>query len=104
MTDGARNNAERVSKYFKEHGEELGYELRVTIIGHVQRGGAPTVFDRLLASRLGAAAVELLGRGRSGKLVGWVGGRIAYTELEEAASKKKALDPDLWRLSDILAK
>ena len=104
VTDGARNNAERVAKYFREHGEELGYELRVTIIGHVQRGGSPTVFDRVLASRLGAAAAELLAGGMGGQLVGWLGGEVAYTPLDEVATRKKELDPELWRLSAILAK
>ncbi|MHB8842381.1 MAG: ATP-dependent 6-phosphofructokinase [Candidatus Aquicultor sp.] len=103
VTDGAQNNAETISQYFKEHGQEIGYELRVTILGHVQRGGAPTTFDRLLATRLGAAAVQQLRRGGSGQLTGWVDGHVAYTSLEEVVSSKKTLDMQMWHLGRTLA-
>ena len=104
VTDGARNNAQRCMEYFKEREDEIGYELRVTILGHVQRGGSPSSFDRILASRLGAAAVELIAGGGSGRLVGWIGGGIAYTPLAEAAANRKRLDSDLWQLLGVLAK
>ncbi len=64
VAEGARYNAEGLSRYFKENHERLGFDLRTTILGHVQRGGAPGVFDRLLATRFGDAAVEATGRGR----------------------------------------
>lgn len=104
VSEGAKNNAEKFFHYFKKHGEKMGYELRITILGHVQRGGAPTAFDRLLASRLGAAAIQLLSQGKSGQLVGWKKGQVAYTLLEEVVSKKKSLDADMWQLGQILAK
>ncbi|MDI6717070.1 MAG: 6-phosphofructokinase [Actinomycetota bacterium] len=104
VTDGAKNNAETIAKYFKEHGEKVGYELRVTILGHVQRGGAPSAFDRILASRLGAAAVQLFKDGGSGMLTGWINGKVAYTPLEEVVTNKKALDINLWRLAEILSR
>ncbi len=104
VTDGARNNAQRCMEYFREREDELGYELRVTILGHVQRGGAPTGFDRILASRLGAAAVELLAGGNHGQLVGWAGGDVMLTPLEEVATNQKQLDSDLWQLLGVLAK
>jgi len=104
VTDGAKNNAETIARYFKEHGKEIGYELRVTILGHVQRGGSPTAFDRILATRLGTGAVQLLLQGDSGKLTGWIDGQIAYTPLEEAVTKEKTLDMDMWNLNKILAK
>ncbi|MCL6471203.1 MAG: 6-phosphofructokinase [Firmicutes bacterium] len=103
VTDGAKNNAEEIAKYFRDHGEEIGFELRVTILGHVQRGGSPTAFDRLLATRLGAAAVNLLIEGNYGKLVGWIDGQVAYTSLDEVISNKKTLDINLWQLAQILA-
>lgn len=103
VTDGAKNNAEEIARYFKDHGEEIGFELRVTILGHVQRGGPPTAFDRLLATRLGAAAVNLLLDGNGGKLVGWIGGQVAYTSLEDVVSNTKVLDVNLWQLAQILA-
>jgi len=62
VAEGARYNAAGLAAYFQAHAE-LGFDLRVTILGHVQRGGAPSAFDRLLATRLGAAAVERLAAG-----------------------------------------
>ena len=104
VSDGAKNNAERISSYFKEHRKHIGYELRVTILGHVQRGGPPTAFDRLLASRLGAAAVEQIRQGNHGILVGWHKGREANIPLEMVVSTKKPLDMNIWNLAKILAK
>lgn len=104
VTDGAKNNAARCAEYFRQREEEIGYELRVTILGHVQRGGAPSTYDRILASRLGAAAIEQLAAGKSGHLVGWNKGAIVLTPLEEVAAKDKQLDSDLWKLLGVLAK
>ncbi len=104
VTDGAHNNAQRCMEYFKARQNEIGYELRVTILGHVQRGGSPTSFDRILASRLGAAAVELIGSGGSGQLVGWIDGAIAHTPLDEVAASRKVIDPGMWKLLGVLAK
>lgn len=103
-TNGAINNAERMVKYFSEHKEEIGYDLRVTILGHVQRGGAPTAFDRVLASRLAAKASDLIIQDNSGLLVGFINGQITSSPLNEVVSNKKTLDPQMWNLSNILAK
>ena len=70
VAEGAKYNARALSAYFKEHKERLGFELRVTTLGHVQRGGAPGAFDRLLATRFGVAAVRCLNRNEHGVLVG----------------------------------
>jgi 6-phosphofructokinase 1 len=80
-----------------------GYDYRVCVLGHVQRGGSPTAHDRLLASRLGVAAVESLLEGRMNVMVGEVHGRIAFTPLHETWSKRKVVDSDLWRVAAILA-
>jgi len=104
VTDGAKNSAEEIAKYFKEHGEEIGFELRVTILGHVQRGGSPSAFDRILATRLGTAAVGLLKNNEAGQLVGFIKGRVAYTPLEEVATRHKTLDVEMWQLAKVLAK
>lgn len=104
VTDGAKNNAETIARYFREHGEEIGYELRVTILGHVQRGGSPTAFDRILATRLGTAAVKLLQEGGAGKLVGWIDGQVAFMPLDDVVANKKILDVGLWQLSNVLAR
>ncbi len=80
-----------------------GYDYRVCVLGHVQRGGSPTAHDRLLASRLGVAAVESLLEGRTNVMVGEIHGRIAFTPLHETWANRKVVDSDLWRLAAILA-
>ncbi len=104
VAEGAQCNAERLSSYFQEHQQRLGFELRATRLGHVQRGGAPGAFDRLLASRLGAAATERLAQGEHGIMVGLIKGEIAATPLAEVVAHKKQLDLRLLELAQVLAK
>lgn len=103
VAEGARYNADALAAYFKEHRERLGFDLRVTILGHVQRGGAPGVFDRILATRLAAAAIGEIERGTHGVLVGLKGNEIALTPLAEVVSNQKPLDLSLLKLAGILA-
>ena len=103
VAEGAKYNAERLARYFKDH-YELGFELRVTILGYVQRGGTPDASDRLLATRLGAAATDCLARGKVGVLVGLIKNEIATTPLKVVATTKKPLDLSLWDLAQELAK
>ncbi|MGB9862116.1 MAG: 6-phosphofructokinase, partial [Candidatus Bipolaricaulaceae bacterium] len=77
VAEGAEYNAQKLAEYFRR--ENLGYELRVTVLGHVQRGGAPGAFDRLLGTQLGAGAVEALARGEKGVLVGQIKGEVVTT-------------------------
>jgi 6-phosphofructokinase 1 len=104
VAEGARYNAAGLAGYFQEHHERLGFGLRVTTLGHVQRGGAPTAYDRLLATRLGAEAVERLAHGEHGILVGLIKGGIASVPLVEVVANKKTLDPRLLELARVLAK
>ena len=104
VAEGAHYNAERLGSYFQQHRERLGFELRATTLGHVQRGGSPGAFDRLLATRLGAAATEAIAQGNHGVLVGLVKGEVAATPLADVAAHKKRLDPRLLELSRVLAK
>ncbi len=104
VAEGAKYNAERLAAYFKEHRERLGFDLRVTTLGHVQRGGAPGAFDRLLASRLGAAAVEHLAAGEHGVLVGLNKEAITATPLADVVGKQKPLDMKLIRLANVLSR
>jgi 6-phosphofructokinase 1 len=104
VAEGAEYNAERLARYFQQHRERLGFDLRVTTLGHVQRGGAPGAFDRLLGTRLGAAATGYLAQGDHGLLVGLLKGEIATTPLTEVATHKKSLDLGLLDLAGILAK
>jgi 6-phosphofructokinase 1 len=104
VAEGAQYNAEGLAHYFQVHQERLGFDLRVTRLGHVQRGGAPGAFDRLLATRLGAAATEHLARRKHGILMGLLKGEIVATPLDEVVANKKPLDLRLLELARILAR
>lgn len=80
-----------------------GYQTRVTTLGHIQRGGSPTSNDRVLASFLGFEAVNALLNGKHGVMVGQIHGRVAYTLLEEACSKRNKIDKTLAEISRILS-
>lgn len=102
VAEGAKYNANKLAEYFKKHQESIGFVLRVTILGHVQRGGTPSSADRILASRLGAGATDCLEREENGVLVGWVGGKIKTTSLKDVVGKTKKIDLDLFELARIL--
>lgn len=99
VAEGA-GSALEVSKTIEKR---LGLETRVTILGHIQRGGTPTAFDRALASRLGGRAVELLLAGASGRMVGMVGCQIRDSDLGFALSQKTTIDLEVYRLANILS-
>ncbi len=104
VAEGSKYNAHRLEQHFHDNRKRLGFDLRVTILGHVQRGGAPSSADRLLASRLGGAAAERLIDGEAGVLIGLLGGKVAATPLTEVAQGKKEIDPHLWELAQVLAR
>ncbi len=83
--------------------EKSGFDTKVTILGHIQRGGTPTAFDRILASRLGAKAVELLMHGENLAMVGMVSGNIISTGLKEVLQHKKTIPMELYELTDTLS-
>tara|TARA_R110002124_G_scaffold230222_1_gene395344 strand:+ start:94 stop:1077 length:984 start_codon:yes stop_codon:yes gene_type:complete len=89
--------AKDLSKKFPE------IETKVTILGHLQRGGAPTCFDRILASELGVAAVEGLLDGKTDVMVGTINKKVSYTFLQKSISNRASLDPELLRISKILS-
>lgn len=103
VAEGAAHDAQALMRHFADHRAQIGFGLRVTTLGHVVRGGVPTAFDRVLATRLGAAAVDHLARGRSGVLMGLIDNRIAATPLAEIAGKTKPIDRDLLDLARVLA-
>ena len=80
-----------------------GIDTRVSILGHIQRGGPPSCMDRVLASRLGVAAVEALRDGRKGEMIGLVHGKIHYTPFKNAIKHISGLDPQLFKLVEILS-
>ena len=80
-----------------------GWETRVTVLGHIQRGGSPTAMDRMLASRMGAAAVDLLREGKSNRMVGIQNNRIVDVDFAEALSQKHRLDLSVYHLARTLS-
>lgn len=79
------------------------YDVRVTVLGHIQRGGSPTAIDRILGSRLGHAAVVGLMEGQSNVMAGIVNNKIVYTDFKTAITKKKKINEDNLLLSEILS-
>ena len=102
VAEGAKYNAEALIEYFEKHKERLGFKIRATILGHVQRGGEPGAFDRILASRFGCGAIEALDREEYGVLIGLKNNKIATTPLEEVVANKKQISMEMVKLSRIL--
>jgi 6-phosphofructokinase 1 len=94
-------NALEIATKVKRYIPEL--DIKVTNLGHVQRGGSPTASDRVLASRLGLAAVEGLLAGKTGVMAGIVNRSLVYTPFEDTITKKKPVNKDLIRMIDILS-
>lgn len=83
---------------------DVGFKTRVTILGHIQRGGSPTAYDRLLASRMGVRAVEALLQGKSGVMTGLKGRGIEYVPLEEVISHKRTANLEYYEMTKVLAR
>ena len=101
VSEGEEGGVFEIVKRVREH--YPASDMRVTVLGHLQRGGAPSCSDRVLASRLGVAAVEGLMAGRSGVMAGMRGGQVVFTPLSDAVKKNHEIDAELIRISDILA-
>jgi 6-phosphofructokinase 1 len=102
VAEGAEPNATELGNYIDDM--DTGFKTRVTILGHVQRGGSPTAFDRLLASRLGMAAVNHLVAGHSGVMVGLQGRTIVPVSIDDVVSNKRELSKDYIEMAQILAR
>lgn len=100
--EGADYNAATLTEFFKAHRERLGFSVRSTILGHVQRGGEPGAADRILASKLGCGAVQAIAREEYGVLVGLNQNKVTTTPYEEIVGKVKELDADLFELARLL--
>ncbi|WP_342688265.1 6-phosphofructokinase [Bacillus pumilus] len=83
--------------------EEASLETRVSVLGHIQRGGSPSAFDRVLASRLGAYAVELLLEGKGGRCVGIQSNELVHHDILDILDKKHTVDQNMYRLSQELS-
>ena len=103
VAEGAKYNAARLVNYFEEHCERFGFDPRATVLGHVQRGGAPSAFDRMLAARFGAAAIERLANDEHGVLIGLLEGKVAATPYAQVIANKKTLDTNLLELARVLS-
>lgn len=90
-------------KVSEEIEKRIGLDTRVTVLGHIQRGGTPTAVDRIIASKMGGMAVQLLKEGKSNLMTGVVGNKMVTVSLKEAVSTKKALDLDVYNLAGILS-
>ena len=93
---GARELAQTVE-------DITGIEVRATILGHIQRGGSPTCRDRVLASRMGYMAVELIEQGKTSRVVGVRDGKVIDMDIDEALSMKRHFDEELYKIATILS-
>ncbi len=99
--DKIGKNVFELKDYVESHMTE--YEVRVSVLGHMQRGGSPSCFDRVLASRMGVKAVESLLEGKTNFMVGLMNDTINLTPLEKAVKGKTKIDKELLRVSDIMS-
>jgi 6-phosphofructokinase 1 len=97
ITGGAMHYADRVKKEYPE------YDVRVVILGHVQRGGSPTAYDRILASRLGAASIDALLDGQRNVLIGIENDKVVMVPFTKAIKNDKPIDPELLRVLKTLS-
>jgi 6-phosphofructokinase 1 len=104
VAEGWEPGTQELAHQLRERQDDLGFSVRVTQLGHVQRGGSPSAFDRLLATQLGAAAARELVAGTSGHIVGWTKNEVSLTPLEEAVAFEKQINRDLCELATIMAK
>lgn len=104
VAEGARYNAVAIADYLRERREEAGFSVRMTILGHIQRGGSPMAFDRMLGTRLGAAAARYLIEGRRGEMVGLIGNEVVTTPFTEVITRRRPIDVNTFRLAEMLAR
>ncbi len=104
VAEGARPNAREIADHLHAHEAETGFGARLSILGHIQRGGSPSAYDRFLATRLGAAAVERLLNGESGVMVGTIENVVVATPLNEVAECTRRVDEADLSLAKVLAR
>ena len=104
VAEGWKPGITALEAFLNAQKAELGFEVRTIVLGHIQRGGSPSSYDRILATRLGAGAVEALSEGDSGVMVGWVGGGIARTPLAEVLKPSDKVKPELMKLEKMMEK
>lgn len=100
--EGSGHKTDELAKSLEDM--DVGFQTRVTILGHIQRGGSPTAYDRLLASRMGVKAVEALMLGMSGVMTGLQGRGIDYIPLEEVIAGKREVNMEYYEMVGLLAR
>ena len=103
VAEGVQPSATLIAERLSGRRTEIGFGIRLSVLSHVQRGGSPTAKDRLLATKLGAAAVERIKQGETGTMVGVVNGELATTDLAEATSASRGIDIRDFELAAMLA-
>jgi 6-phosphofructokinase 1 len=103
IAEGAKCGVHELMEYYGAHRKSIGFDFRVTRLGHVVRGGIPSAADRVLATRLGAAAVEALASGKHGVLAGIVRNDVVATPLAEIAGRTRPADASLLELARVMA-
>lgn len=98
--EGSNHKTTRIAKYLESQGSQ--FEVRLTILGHLQRGGRPSAFDRLLATRMGVRAVELLLDGQQGQMVGLMGREIMTIPLVNACSQQRQANLAYYEMAQML--
>ena len=104
VSEGAKPHAAEIAAYLEERREQTGFGVRLSILGHIQRGGSPSAYDRYLGTRFGAKAVQLLHEGVHGVMVGLADGVLATTPLAEVAEGTCPLDESYFEMARILAR
>jgi 6-phosphofructokinase 1 len=102
VAEGWKPGIQALEAHLKEHKADLGFEVRTSVLGYIQRGGSPSAFDRILATRLGAGSVEALAEGESGIMVGYVNGKVARTPLPEVLKPVIKVKPELLKLKAMM--
>jgi 6-phosphofructokinase 1 len=103
IAEGARCGVHELMEYYGAHRKSIGFDLRVTRLGHVVRGGIPSAADRVLATRLGASAIAALASGARGVLVGIVKGDVVTTPLSQITGRTRPADAGLLELARVMA-
>ncbi len=99
IAEGWKPGTQAVADYLRDQKDDLGFDVRVTVLGHVQRGGRPTIFDRLLATRMGVFAANALMDGEQGQMVALRGNELQLVSLEDAVKRLRPLSKNLLEIA-----
>ncbi|MHB0856220.1 MAG: ATP-dependent 6-phosphofructokinase [Anaerolineae bacterium] len=104
VSEGAVPHATEIAAHLEQNRERTGFGVRLSILGHIQRGGSPSAYDRFLATRFGAAAVMQLQAGNAGFMVGLVDGEMVYPALDDIADCVRPVEQEYYEMAAMLAR